>query len=236
MKCKVDHRNPDTTGTLFGGHSEILDAKQPGFTLVELLVVIAIVGILIALLLPAVQAAREAARTTKCKNNLKQMGLAGQTHLSAQKSFPSGGWGWNWVGDPDRGYGVNQPGGWAYSVLAFVEESAIRNMGKGMSTAAKYAALARMQAQPAPTYVCPSRRDATVGPYGDGQIWNVDINLLTKGSRTDYAGNGGTDMSGCGRLRHGRDHSDASGRRCADRCQRHERRFRAYLGQLASAS
>ena len=76
-----------------------------GFTLVELLVVIAIIGILIALLLPAIQAAREAARRSQCKNNLKQMGLAAQNHLSTQKCFPSGGWGFLWVGDPDRGYG-----------------------------------------------------------------------------------------------------------------------------------
>src|SRR6201989_2229332 len=62
-----------------------------GFTLVELVVVIAIIGILVALLLPAIQSAREAARRTECKNHLKQIGLAISNFENAKRVFPTGG-------------------------------------------------------------------------------------------------------------------------------------------------
>ena len=134
--------------------------RSVGFTLVELLVVIAIIGILIALLLPAIQAAREAGRRAQCKNNLKQIGLASMNHLDTQKFYPTCGWGYHWTGDPDRGYGTQQPGGWLFNLLPYLDQAVVHDMARGLpaGSTAKYQMLARMNGTTIATYNCPSRR------------------------------------------------------------------------------
>src|SRR6476659_4614329 len=96
--------------------------KRRAFTLVELLVVIPIIGGRVALLLPAIQAAREAARRSQCKNNLKQIGLALHNYESARGAFPPG--------FVSRATAVNGPGlgpgwGWAAHILPYLEESSL---------------------------------------------------------------------------------------------------------------
>ena len=101
-----------------------------GFTLVELLVVITIIGILIALLLPAVQAAREAARKLQCANHLKQLALGCLQHEGLMGRLPCNGWGFAWTGDADLGNAQQQPAGWLYNILPYIEQQALHDMAR----------------------------------------------------------------------------------------------------------
>ena len=131
-------------------------------TLVELLIVVAIVGMLIALLLPAVQSAREAARRMHCHANLKQLALASLAHESVRGHLPCGGWGGAWAGDPDRGFGTKQPGGWAFNILPHIEQTGLRDLGSGVTDAsAKADQVAIRLTTPIGLFTCPSRRPAT---------------------------------------------------------------------------
>ena len=174
-----------------------------GFTLVELLVVIAIIGILIALLLPAVQAAREAARRTQCTNNLKNLTLGMVSHESALGKLPGSGWSGAWTGDPDRGSGKKQPGNWLFSILPYIEQQDVHDLGRGTSGAIRIAALQLRDSTPLAVVNCPSRRKG--GPYpcgltarsGNGAAAPVTYTIATA-ARGDYAANVGdeTDFDG----------------------------------------
>jgi prepilin-type N-terminal cleavage/methylation domain-containing protein/prepilin-type processing-associated H-X9-DG protein len=167
---------------------------RAGFTLIELLVVIAIIAILIGLLVPAVQKVRESGNRIQCANNLKQIGLGIHNFASTNKGrFPSGGWGWNWVGDANRGNDLHQPGGWIYNLLPYVEQDNVHNMGLGLSGGALLEANKQRCAVPVAIFNCPSRR--TGGPYPD-VIEYVNSNNVTQAARSDYAacvGNGSAD-------------------------------------------
>lgn len=162
------------------------------FTLVELLVVIAIIGILMALLLPAVNAAREYARQLQCQNNLKQIGEACQNHITAKGALPSGGK-YNYIGqaeyDDDGGKGSTekQIGGWIFNLLPFLEQDALYQLTRQGDDARERAA-----ATPVKLFYCPSRRTAQGYPMTASKPANMS-KKLSDGvyGKTDYAANGG---------------------------------------------
>lgn len=165
--------------------------RSKGFTLVELLVVIAIIGVLVALLLPAIQAARESARRTQCANNLRQIAIAFQNHHDTNRFFPSGGWHYLWVGFPDQGFGKSQSGSWLFSTLPYMEQANLFNLGKGATGAAQSLASKQRVESPFEGMTCPSRRNVNVYPFEGSTATYPYTDLLTDVSKSDYACNGG---------------------------------------------
>lgn len=177
--------------------------RKTAFTLVELLVVITIIGILIALLLPAVQSAREAARKLQCTNHLKQLALACLTHEEAHGFLPTGGWGPYWAGDPDRGFTSKQSGGWMFNILPFIEQQSLHELAMtGNSTTGDYDSvkgnyIKQVAQTPISGFHCPSRRSPVVYPWGITNnvvyrnLSNAGIDQPQLLAQCDYAANSG---------------------------------------------
>ena len=164
-------------------------ARRLGVTVLELLMVIGIIGVLVSLLLPAIQAARESARKVNCKNNLRQLGTALQLHHSAHVRFPSNGWGYRWVGEPGHQWGQLHPGGWIHASLGFLEQDSLSQLGA--SSATKEADLTLLMHSPLGVLHCPSRRGPELYPYlGTFPLFNVSRPDMA--AKCDYAGNGGS--------------------------------------------
>ena len=175
--------------------------RRPAFTLVELLVVITIIGILVAMMLPAMQSVREAAQRIECANHLRQIGLGFLAHHEATGAFPNGGAKYDWSGWGDGRAWANctpsspasahivpapfdqQDWSWGYQILPYVGETALwQNPDDDL-----------VRSTPTAIYFCPSRRRPVVH-YTPGN-WGLR-------AMTDYDGNAGTcsyggDGGGC---------------------------------------
>jgi prepilin-type N-terminal cleavage/methylation domain-containing protein/prepilin-type processing-associated H-X9-DG protein len=162
--------------------------NRRGFTLIELLVVIAIIGILIGLLLPAVQKIREAANRTKCKNNMRQFGFAAMSAADANKRLPPL---YNFF-DPSPPAGVSNPPAYAghygsvfFHLLPYIEEQSLLDPTNFAYTGGVPDPIFNLQTLTSvapnaggnrvPLYICPSDNTASVEkqPGPDGQIWGV---------------------------------------------------------------
>jgi prepilin-type N-terminal cleavage/methylation domain-containing protein/prepilin-type processing-associated H-X9-DG protein len=170
--------------TMSLSHRLSLQRSHRAFTLIELLVVIAIIGVLIALLLPAVQKVREAANRMTCKNNLKQIGLAFQNHHDTYGYFPTGGWDWSFPptivgGQP--AVGADQQAGWGYQILPFLEGDNAWKGGQGATDQDRILVAIRT---PNKVFFCPSRRPPQTVTFSDPGYLN---GLSATHALCDYA-------------------------------------------------
>ncbi len=170
--------------------------RRNAFTLVELLVVIAIIGILIALLLPAVQAAREAARRMSCTNNLKQIGIALHNYHDTHRALPMG-----WMGyDPASGApDFEGPSGWAWSsrILPFMEQNALYetiDLNSPVYTSASPTVNAQARVTVLAPFICPSDVGDDVFELLEGIDEDTEgTTLVTPLAKSNYPGVFGTE-------------------------------------------
>jgi prepilin-type N-terminal cleavage/methylation domain-containing protein len=163
-----------------------------GFTLVELLVVIGILAILVSILLPAVQHAREAARRTTCRNHLRQVALAAKLHHDARRHFPTGSF------QVPGGDGPDTPAwSWLARILPYMEESALYNQGRIGKATLRESGVTHHQLA---LFLCPSDEYSNRGPRTDaGNLRNRSDG--TKGiavGQTNYQGVSGANWGADG--------------------------------------
>ena len=194
---------------------------RAGFSLVELMIVVTVIGILTAMLLPAVEHAREAARQSACSHNLARLADGMIRHEAALGYYPAAGWSPEWLGVADRPSDVSQPGGWAFNVLSYIDGRRVRDIaayssssttssgqgnGKGNTgttgggndkalDAAIKAAYTSLATNSLGVFNCPSRRTSAPTAVLSTLSFRTPASTLltlTKATRSDYAANGGS--------------------------------------------
>jgi len=147
--------------------------------LVESLVVVTILGVLMALLLPAVQQSRQTARAVQCKSHLHDIALALLLREETRGALPSSGWGWKWPPHVDRGDSEHQPGSWVYCILPYIEQGPL--FGEQTPDQVRLSTVLS-------NFYCPSRRPAEVYPCTNDEVYAPKAELVAK---SDYAANAG---------------------------------------------
>jgi prepilin-type N-terminal cleavage/methylation domain-containing protein/prepilin-type processing-associated H-X9-DG protein len=205
MRSRIIHGKLNHAGAGHPGHPRAAKGPGRGFTLVELLVVIAIIGTLVALLMPALNSARESGRLTQCTNNVSQLAKSCLLLESKNQHLPGGGWDWRWAGDPDRGNGAQQPGGWHYNILPFIDLQDLHDMGKDGTQAASILKLSAVKTYngmlrgetPVSVFICPSRRKVQQYPKLNATPYvNISDKVPRTIARSDYAANAGSGIGG----------------------------------------
>jgi prepilin-type N-terminal cleavage/methylation domain-containing protein len=168
-------------------------SRCSGFTLVELLVVIAIIGVLIALMLPAIQASRENARKARCANNLKQIGLGIHAYLVSFKALPPG-----YISTVLANHDDGGPGwSWGSLIMPYLDESALRDM-IDLSVPVESPAAEKVRLSPVSLFACPS--DSIFQPIIDIPS-KTSNTILCQMAAGNYVGSAGTVRPTCMRCR-----------------------------------
>ncbi|MCA9241932.1 MAG: DUF1559 domain-containing protein, partial [Planctomycetales bacterium] len=144
----------------------------------------------------------EAARRSQCKSQLRQLAIGSMNHHDTHGHFQTGGWGWFWVGDPDRGFSPDQPGGWVYNTLPFIEEGALHDLGSDgdpdKRTIPQRRGAEQVVKSPITIINCPTRRPVRTYPLttndggGNGLFNSITPDVA---GRSDYAMNAGAGVN-----------------------------------------
>lgn len=141
-------------------------AHNQGLSVIQVVIVVVVIGVLVALIIPAIQIARASARMAQCKHNMNQLSAAMRKHEQAQGFFPSGGWGARWVGDADSGFDKHQPGGFFYNILPYLDRQELHDLAAGTARGSDKQNDLNLQAAQTivPVMTCPTRRAPMVRP------------------------------------------------------------------------